>query len=67
MDESSQETLPPPADITESPEVMEIHSDWHTPFMIYLSTVGLPKDKVEGERLRRQARQYTQVNDELYR
>jgi hypothetical protein len=39
--ESSQETLPPLNSITESPEVIEIHSDWCTPFMIYLRTGGL--------------------------
>jgi hypothetical protein len=40
--ESSQETPPLLNNITESPEVMEIHSDWHTPFMIYLRIGGLP-------------------------
>jgi hypothetical protein len=65
--ESSQETLPPPDNIIESPEVMEIHSDWRTPFMIYLRTGGLPDDKVECEQLRQRAGQYTLVNDELYR
>jgi hypothetical protein len=45
---------------------MEIHLDWRTPFMIYLRTGGLPEDKVECERLRRQAGQYTLVNDEMY-
>jgi hypothetical protein len=34
--ESSQETPPLSENITKSPDVMEIHSDWHTPFMIYL-------------------------------
>jgi hypothetical protein len=43
--ESSQETPPPNEGITESPEVMEIHSDWRTPFIVYLRTGGLPKDK----------------------
>jgi hypothetical protein len=38
--ESSQETLPPKESITESLEVMEIHSDWCTPFMIYLRIGG---------------------------
>jgi hypothetical protein len=47
--ESSQETLPPPDSIAESPEIMEIHSDWRTPFMIYLRTGGLLEDKVECE------------------
>jgi ribonuclease HI len=36
--ESSQETLPPKESITESPEVMEIHSNWRTLSMIYLRT-----------------------------
>jgi hypothetical protein len=36
--ESSPETPPPSENIIESPEVMEIHSDWRTPFMIYLRT-----------------------------
>jgi hypothetical protein len=48
---SSQETPPPSKGITESPEVMEIHLDWHTPFMVYLSTGGLPEGNVECERL----------------
>jgi ribonuclease HI len=64
--ESSQET-PPPDSITESREVMEIHSYWRTPFMIYLRTGGLHEDKVECKHLRRWAGQYTLVNDELYR
>jgi hypothetical protein len=46
---SSWETPPPSDRITESPEVMEIHLDWHTPFKIYLKTGGLPKEKVECE------------------
>jgi ribonuclease HI len=46
---SSQETPPPSESITEAPEVMEIHSDWHTTFMIYLRTGGLPKDKADHE------------------
>jgi hypothetical protein len=49
VDESSQETPPPSESITESPEVMEIHSDWHTPFMIYFRIGGLPEGKVERE------------------
>jgi hypothetical protein len=39
--ESSQKTPPPNENITESLKVMEIHSDWRTPFMIYLKTGGL--------------------------
>jgi hypothetical protein len=39
--ESSQETPPPCESITESPEVIEIHSGWHTSFMIYFRTGGL--------------------------
>jgi hypothetical protein len=38
VDESSQETPPPPDTITKSLEVMEIHSEWCIPFMIYLRT-----------------------------
>jgi ribonuclease HI len=49
--ESSQETLPPSESITESPEVMELHSDWRTPFMIYFRTRVLPEDKVDHEQL----------------
>jgi hypothetical protein len=45
--ESSQKTLPLPDSIDESPEVMEIHSNWRTLFMIYLRIGGLPEDKVE--------------------
>jgi hypothetical protein len=47
--ESSQETPPPCESITETPEVMEIHSDWRTPFMTFLRIVGLPKDKDDHE------------------
>jgi hypothetical protein len=47
--ELSQETQPPNESITESPEVMENHSDWRTPFMIYFRTWGLPEDKVKCE------------------
>jgi hypothetical protein len=47
--ESSQETPSPSENITESPEAIEIHSDWCTPFMIYLRIGGLPEDKVERE------------------
>jgi hypothetical protein len=46
---------------------MEIHSDWHTSFMIYLRTGGLPEDKDECERLHHRARQYTLVNNEFFR
>jgi hypothetical protein len=54
--------------ITESAEVMEIHSDWHTPFMIYLRT--------DREFARRQGQMRAIVltgraihigNDDLYR
>jgi hypothetical protein len=38
--ESSQETPPPNENITKSPKVMEIHSDWSTTFMIYLRIGG---------------------------
>jgi hypothetical protein len=34
MAKSSPETPPPRENITESHEVMEIHSDWLTPFTI---------------------------------
>jgi hypothetical protein len=64
--ESSHETPPPPDSITKSHEVMEIHSDWSTPFMIYLKTGGLLEDKVKCKRLCQQIEQYTLVNDELY-
>jgi hypothetical protein len=47
--ESSPETPPPSESITESHEVMEIHSYWRTLFMIYFRTVGLPEDKVDRE------------------
>jgi hypothetical protein len=47
--ESSQETPPPSESTAESPEVMEIHSDWRTPFMIYFRIGGLPEHKVDHE------------------
>jgi hypothetical protein len=37
---SSQETPQRNENITESPEVMKIHSDWRTSFMIYLRIEG---------------------------
>jgi ribonuclease HI len=64
---SSQEAPPPNDSITKSPEVMKIHLDWHTPFMVYLRTGGLLEDKVECEQLCRWVGQYTLANDELYR
>jgi hypothetical protein len=47
--ESSQETPPPRESIIESPKVMEIHSDCHTPSKIYFRTRGLLEDKVDHE------------------
>jgi hypothetical protein len=66
MAESSQETPPPSVSIIESPEVIEIHSDWHTPFIVYFSTGGLSEDKIDHEQLRHRAGQYILVNDELF-
>jgi hypothetical protein len=45
--ESSQDTPPPNESITKTPEVMEIHSDWRTLFMIYFRIGGLPEDMVD--------------------
>jgi hypothetical protein len=64
--ESSQEAPPQIESITESPKVMKLHSDWHTPFMVYLKIGVLPEDKVDRERLRHRAGHYTLVNDELF-
>jgi hypothetical protein len=64
--ESSQETTPPAESISESPKVMEVHSDWRTPLMLYLRTEGSPDDKDERERLHRRVGHYTLVNDELF-
>jgi hypothetical protein len=47
--ELSQETTPPAESISESPEVMEVHFDWHTPFIIYLRIGGSLDDKDERE------------------
>jgi hypothetical protein len=56
--------MPPTENVPESLEVMKVHSDWHTTFMIYLMKVhsdwhttfmiylmkrGLPDDKDERE------------------
>jgi hypothetical protein len=49
MVESPQETMLSVESIYESTEVMEIHSDWRTPFMIYLRIGGLPEGKDERE------------------
>jgi hypothetical protein len=66
MAELSKETPPPTESISESPEVTEIHSDWRTPFMVYLRIGGLPEDKDKHERMCHRARHYTLVNDELF-
>jgi hypothetical protein len=63
---SSQETPPLTERISESPKGMQIHSDWHTPFMIYLRTRGLLEDKDGCEQLHHQAGHYTLLNDELF-
>jgi hypothetical protein len=47
--ESSLETTLLVVRIFESPEVMEIYSDWLTSFMIYLRTWSFPEDKEECE------------------
>jgi hypothetical protein len=64
--ESSQETPPPSESITESPKVMEIHSDWRAPFMIHFRIGGSLENKVKCERLCHQAGHYTLVNDKLF-
>jgi hypothetical protein len=65
--ESSQQTPPPTNSISKSPEVIEIHLDWCTLFMIYLKTGGLPEDKDKHERLCSRAGHYTLLKDELFR
>jgi hypothetical protein len=47
--ESSQEATLLVESMSESLEIMEIHSNWRTPFMIYLKTRGLPEDKDKRE------------------
>jgi hypothetical protein len=64
---SSQEALPPNDSITESPKVMEIYSDQHTPFKVYLRIGGLQEDKIKCKRLCQRTGQYTLAKDELYR
>jgi hypothetical protein len=64
--ESSQEAPPSTKSITESPEVMEIHSDWCTLFIDYLRTGSLLEDKVDREQLHHRVGHYTLVNDELF-
>jgi hypothetical protein len=64
--ESSQKTRPLVEDKFESPYVMVVHLDWHTPFMMYLMTEGLLDDKDEREQLWRWAGHYTLVNNELF-
>jgi hypothetical protein len=63
---SSQETMSPVESISESPEVMEILSDWRTPFMIYLRTRGLPEDIDERKQLCHWAGHCTLVHDEMF-
>jgi hypothetical protein len=65
-DKSSYETPPAIESMPEPPEVMEIHSDWHTPLMIYLRIGGLPEDKNEHKQLCRRAGHYTLLSDELF-
>jgi hypothetical protein len=64
--ESFERTAPLNDDKPESPDIMIVHSDWRTPFMIYLKTGGLPEDKDERERLRRRAGHYALVGEELF-
>jgi hypothetical protein len=45
--ESIEGTTPPNDKEPESSDIMTLHLDWHTPFMIYLKTRGLPEDKVK--------------------
>jgi hypothetical protein len=66
MVESSKENMSSVENIPESPKVMELHSDYGTPFMIYLMTGGLLEDKDDRELQRRRAGHYTLVNDELF-
>jgi hypothetical protein len=63
--ESSQEIPSSIEGISESPEVMEIHSDWRTTFMIYLRIGGLPEDKDKRKQLHHRVAHYTLVNDKL--
>jgi hypothetical protein len=64
--ESCQETTPPTESISESPKVIEVHSNWCTLFMIYLRIGSLPDDKDERGRLRHWVGHYTLVNDKLF-
>jgi hypothetical protein len=50
LEKATQEAPPQIESITESPKVMKLHSDWHTPFMVYLKIGVLPEDKVDRER-----------------
>jgi hypothetical protein len=65
--ESYRETTPPVEGMSKSPEVTEDHSYWHTMFMMYLRTEGMPDDKDEHERLRRRVGHYVLVNGEILR
>jgi hypothetical protein len=65
--ESSQETTLLIEGISESPEVMQIHLDWRTLFMIYLRTRGMREDKDKRDQLQCLAGFDTLVNDELFR
>jgi hypothetical protein len=47
--ESSQKTPPQCESITETPEVMDIHSDWRTPFMTFPGIGDLPENKAGRE------------------
>jgi hypothetical protein len=56
-----------PADAKDdSSKVMLVDLDWHTPFMTYLKTGGLPEEKVERDRLKQRAVHYTLVSEELF-
>jgi hypothetical protein len=50
--ESSRENIPPTKSKSESPELMEVHLDWHAPIVTYLRPRGLPDNKDENEQLR---------------
>jgi hypothetical protein len=56
----------PTKSTSKSPEVLEVHSDWHILLMTYLGSGGLPDDKDEHERLCCWVGHYTLINDELF-
>jgi hypothetical protein len=65
-EEDKLEIAKPPAD--QSVASISVHgNDWREPFIRYLTSADVPRDKVETERLIRRSKQYVLVDGNLMR